>query len=125
MYDELAASFSGVKNELDVIKSQLEGVLPQLERASQASISDLEKRAGAAHAGLTTSIVALETRDREISDKLKATVQKIDTQLEGRSSYRRQRFLVCKRASTAWCTSSSRTWRGCARTSRGTWRMPL
>ena len=49
-FDELAASFTGIKNELDVIKSQLEGVLPQLERTSQASIRDLEKRAGAAHA---------------------------------------------------------------------------
>ena len=28
MYDKLAASFTGVKNELDVIKSQLEGALP-------------------------------------------------------------------------------------------------
>ena len=31
---------------------------------------------------MTTSVEALETRDREISDKLKATFQKIDTQLE-------------------------------------------
>ena len=48
-FDEFAPSFVSVKNELEVIKSQLEGVLPQLERISQASISDLEKRAGVAN----------------------------------------------------------------------------
>ena len=81
-FDELSASFTGVKTELEVIKSQVEGVLPQLERAAQTSLSDLEKRAGAAHEGLTTSIGALESRDREISDKLKDTFQTIDTQLK-------------------------------------------
>ena len=81
-FDELAPNFVSVKKELDVIKSQLEGVLPQLERISQASISDLEKRAGVANTQLTASIEALEKRDQEISDKLKEIFQKIDTQLE-------------------------------------------
>ena len=81
-FDELSASFLDVKTELEVIKSQLEQSLPQLERAAQTSRSDLEKRAGAAHEGLTTSIGALEARDREISDNLKDTFQKIDAQLE-------------------------------------------
>ena len=48
----------------------------------QAGISDFEKRAGAAHAGLEKSIGGLETRDRQISEKLVTTFSKIDTQLE-------------------------------------------
>ena len=62
-----------------MIKSQLEGVLPQAERTSQASIADLKKRAGTANTQSTTSTEALENRDQEISDKLKTTFQQIDT----------------------------------------------
>ena len=45
-------------------------------------IRDLEKRAGAAHATVTSSVESLEKRDREISEKLVETFQKIDSQLE-------------------------------------------
>ena len=55
-----------------MIKGQLEGVLPQLERTSRASIADLEKRAGIANAQLTSSIEGLEKRDQEMSAKPKS-----------------------------------------------------
>ena len=75
-------SFVPVKNELEVIKAQLESVLPQLERTSQASIADLGKRARTTNTQLTTSIEAFEKRDQEISAKLKTTFEQIDKQLE-------------------------------------------
>ena len=81
-YDELTVQFTLVKTELETIKSQLEQSLPKLADAVLEGINDLGKRAGAAHAGLTTSIGGLETRDREISEKLVATLSKIDSQLE-------------------------------------------
>ena len=82
-YQSLTKEFLAVKQELNTVKTQLEGVLPQLERASQASVADLEMRAAAAHSGLETSIGKLETRDREISEELNVSFQHIDSQLEG------------------------------------------
>ena len=81
-FDELAASFIQVRSELEMIKGQLEGVLPQLERTSQASIADLVGRARIANAQLTASIDGLEKRDQEMSAKLKSTCEQIDTQIE-------------------------------------------
>ena len=81
-YDELTVQLTLVKTELETTKSQLEQSLPMLADAVQQGISDLEKRAGAAQAGLTTSIGGLATRDREISEKLVTTFIKIDSQLE-------------------------------------------
>ena len=80
-YQSLTKEFFAVEQELNAVKTQLEGVLPQLERASQASVADFEMRATAAHSGLETSIGKLETRDREISEKLNASFQNIDSQL--------------------------------------------
>ena len=50
-----SASFIQVQSELQVIKGQLEGALPELERTSQASVADLEARARIANAQLTAS----------------------------------------------------------------------
>ena len=68
-----------MQKDFETVKSQLEGVLPQLERASLT----LEQRAAVTSAGLETSIAALEKRDREISEKPKANFHSIDTQIEG------------------------------------------
>ena len=45
-------------------------------------INDLETRANAANATVASSVTSLEKRDREISDKLNDTFQKIDSQIE-------------------------------------------
>ena len=81
-FDELAASFIQVKGELEILKSQLEGVLPQLESSSLASIADLESKVSTADAKLTASIDSLEKREKEVSDKLKSTFEQIDAQIE-------------------------------------------
>ena len=81
-FDELTLSFVQVKGELETIKGQLEGVLPKMESASQASLADLESRASAANAQLTSSISGLEKRDQEISAKLMTTFKEIDAQME-------------------------------------------
>ena len=41
-FDQLANEFGAVKTELATIKSQLEGVLPQLERSTLAAVADFE-----------------------------------------------------------------------------------
>ena len=122
-FDELASSFIQVQSELQVIKTQLEGVLPQFERTSQASIADLEKRAGIANAQLNASIEALEKRDQEMSAKLKTNFEQIDTQME---SVQLQAATVTsiQEGCTEWLLSSSMTWKRCVRMLRGTWRMP-
>ena len=71
-----------VKSELATIKSQLEGVLPQLERSTLAAVAELEGKAKGIDVKLTASIESLEKRDKEVSDKLKATFAQIDSQIE-------------------------------------------
>ena len=63
-FDALTASFVKVKTELETIKGQLEGVLPQLERSTLAGIAELESKAKAADAKLTASIKSLQNRDK-------------------------------------------------------------
>ena len=81
-FDELTLSFGVVKSELATIKSQLEGVLPQLERSTLAAVAELEGKAKGIDSKLTSSIESLEKRDKEVSDKLKATFAQIDSQIE-------------------------------------------
>ena len=109
-YQSLTKEFLAVKQELDTVKTQLEGVLPQFERASQASVDDLEMRASAAHSGLETSIGKLETRDREIGEKLNASFQNIETASSRESLSQLLQRRACKTASTAWWPSSRRAW---------------
>ena len=71
-YQLFTAQFVAMHQELETVKKQLEGVLPQLERASLT----LEQRAADSSAGLETSIAAPEKRDREISEKLKLELQR-------------------------------------------------
>ena len=81
-YNEFTAEFVAVKRELETIRAQLDQAIPKLADTVQEGISDLEKRAGAAHASVTSSVDSLEKRGREISEKLVETFKKIDSQLE-------------------------------------------
>ena len=81
-FDAFTARFVLVRSEFETIKSQLEGVLPQLERSSVASIADFEKKVSTADAKLIASIDSREKRDKEVSDKLKSTFEQIDAQIE-------------------------------------------
>ena len=52
-FEELAVSSGVVKSELATIKSQLEGVLPQLERSTLAAVADFEGKAKGIDSKLT------------------------------------------------------------------------
>ena len=81
-YNEFTAEFVALKTELETIRGQLSEAFPKLQEGVSKGISDLESRASAANATVASSVTSLEKRDREISDKLKDTFKKIDSQIE-------------------------------------------
>ena len=81
-YNEFTAEFVALKTELETIRAQLNEAMPKLQEGVNKGISDLETGASAANATVASSVTSLEKRDREISDKLNDTFQKIDSQIE-------------------------------------------
>ena len=64
-YNEFTAEFVAVKRELETIRAQLNQAIPKLADTVKEGISDLEKRAGAAHASVTSSVDSLKAQSRD------------------------------------------------------------
>ena len=73
-YDLLKTALPEVKSEVETVTAQLDQSFPELVK--------LLAQAKAASQTLSSSVSGLETRDREISEKLNVTFAKIDAQIE-------------------------------------------
>ena len=73
-YELLKTALAEVKSEVETVTAQLDQSFPELVK--------LLAQAKAASQTLASSVSGLETRDREISEKLNVTFAKIDAQIE-------------------------------------------